>query len=190
MASSWILIGLPLVLFVVLDCLGGLKAGLIGAIMAAILELGFSYYITGGIDWTSIVSVILIVGLALWSMKQNTSVHIKTQPAIMSFIISVLFLVSYISGMNYLYEMMVKYREIFPAQQQIILSNPATPYFMELMTLYGGMSFLLHGFFMLWAAKKKSNLFWLVARVIGTFVACMIAIICARLHMGAVGYSI
>ena len=51
----------PVLIFVVFDSLGKLKYALIGAVLAAALELFYSYFLLGGIDEFSLIYVSLFL---------------------------------------------------------------------------------------------------------------------------------
>lgn len=181
MEQNWLFIGIPLILFVILDFISGEKAALIGAILGALFEFTLSYYYVGGIDWTSIVSVLLVVLLAGFSLWKKNSFHFKLQPAILSFLIALLFGGSYLFDHPFLYEMLIKYKEMLPLEMRGQLELIEVKNFFSRVSLFGGIFFFIHGFFMVWVAKNKGNLFWIFSRVLGTILACFLSVVFAKI---------
>ena len=182
--SSWLLIGIPLLIFAIIDSFGNQKAALISAIVIALAEFVFSYYLIGEVDWTSVVSIGLVIILAVVSLMKEDSLHFKMQPAIVAAIIGVLFLGTYLLGKPFLYEMMVKYKSLIPENQQAFLDYPGTKRWFNLISLYCGVFFLIHAAFMVWVARACSNWVWILGRMVGTFASCGAAILAAKIHMG------
>ena len=184
MATQWLLIGVPLLIFAIIDSLGNQKAALISAIAIAAGEFILSYYLIDAIDWTSVISVLLVVGLACLSLYKKDTIHFKLQPAIVAAVVGVLFLGSYLLGKPFLFEMMVKYKSILPEAQRGMIEMPQTQVWLDLVTLYGGILFILHAAFMVWVAYKCSNWFWVISRIVGTVLSCFGAVVLAKMHLG------
>ena len=184
MTTQWLFIGIPLLIFAIIDSFGNQKTALISAIVVALAELVFSYYLIGEIDWTSVVSIGLVIALAVVSLIKKDSIHFKMQPAIVAGIIGCLFLGTYLMGKPFLYELMVKYRSLIPAENQVIFDMPQTRSLFELIGLYSGVFFLAHAVIMVWVAKAFSNWVWVIARVVGTFASCGAAVLVAKIQMG------
>jgi len=175
---------LPLLIFVVVDTFSSLKAALITAVVFALLEAFLSLYWFGTVDWITGFSVLLIIALAAVSFYRNTAIHFKLQPAILSAIFGLLFLVSFWIGKPILYLVAEKYQTKFPQEMQEMMSHYVFKELLKLSSHYMGYAFLLHAGVTLWAALKLSKWWWIAMRGIGFYVFMFAAMIIARFQIG------
>ncbi len=171
---------LPLLVFVIVDSLAGLKAATITAIIMALLEAGLSLYWFGEIDLVTGASVLLVLGLAYITYHKQTAIFIKFQPVILSFLMGAMLLVSYWMGKPLLLEMSLKYSSFFPPEAQARLSHPLFQRLMVETTWWGGWAMIAHAAVTAWAALKLSNWWWLAIRGIGFYVFTLLAVFIAR----------
>ena len=175
---------LPLILFVVIDSFSGLKSALISAVIFAVLEVGFSLYLFGDLDFITICSLVLIIVLAGASYYTKSPLHFKLQPVILSAILGLFFLVTFFIGKPVLLIMLLKYQAQLP---DVIKEASRIPVFQELCKLtshYLGYAFLAHAGVTLWAALKLSKWWWIALRGIGFYFFMFLAIIVAKLQLG------
>ena len=170
---------IPLIVFVVIDSFAGLKAGVISAFAFALLEAGYTYYTTKGLDEISILSLALVSIFGVLSLKYDNPLFIKLQPVILGCCIGVGFLVMQYLDKPVMVLMATKYSHLLPAQ---LRSNLANPFFLALLkkaSLYLGFGFLLHAAGVGYAAFYMSNWWWLIIRGVGLYVVMGLSMIAA-----------
>ena len=174
----------PLLLFVIIDSISNLKAALISAVLMALFELLFSLYYFGEIDWLTITSFLLVVLLAYFSYRQNSSLHFKMQPVILSALFGITFIISYFMGQPLFYVFSIKYQNYLPEEFKAMVAIPVFIEFLKLSSLYMGFSFIAHAIFTWIVALKLSNWWWIFMRGVGFYLFSFLAIIAAKLHLG------
>lgn len=173
MTLTLILLGLvPLIIFAVLDSFYSLKTALIGALIAVLIEAGFSIYVVGEIDDFTIYNLFLVAVFALISWKYNSSKLFKFQPSLMSALLGAYLLFTYIIGKPFFSEFLMKYKDKLiesmadNPQVEIMLNNPR---YMDLMTentMTLGVMLFVHAAITAWAAMKLGNFGWLMSRLL------------------------
>jgi len=170
MNSSALLIGiLPLFIFVLVDTFAGLKAALISTVAVAILEGVFSLYYFGEIDSVTIFSLITVVIFCYISFRKKDPLFIKLQPAILSFLMALVLIISFSINEPLLLNLATKYKELYPPQFRSQFSNPHFLKMLEISTLSMGIGLLAHAIVTALAAFKLSNWWWLAVRGIGFY---------------------
>ena len=175
---------LPLLLFVIVDSLSGIKAALITAIVIAVAEACLSLYFFGSLDWLTLVSVILVIVLAIVAYLKKNALHFKMQPVVLSTIIGLVFLITFFVGRPLLYELAFKYREQFPPHFSMMLLHPLMQQFLRLSSHYLGYAMLLHAFVTAWCAFKLSNWWWIAMRGVGFYLFSFVAMLLAKWQVG------
>ena len=113
----------PLIAFAVLDALGNVRYALIGAIIAALLNLLYSQFFLGGIDAISLIFVGLIVLFAGLSYYAQNPLFFKLKPtAIACVTASIMFATSAI-GTPVMVEMADHYAPMMPEMVQTPLAQ-------------------------------------------------------------------
>ena len=174
---------IPLIAFVLIDSFMGLKAGLIAAIAFAFLESAASIYWFGGIDWLSILSLLLVLLLAYVSYRKKTAIHFKLQPVVLSIIFGMTFLITYWMGRPIMYSMLVKYQAQLPPQMQALMQDEQYIALLKLSSHYLGYALLLHAGLTAWAAFKMSNWWWVLIRGVGFYGFTILAMLIARYQL-------
>ena len=173
----------PLVVFVIVDSFSGLRTALITAIVLALLETGLSLYLFGEIDGVTAVSLVLVIGMAAVSYYTESSIYFKVQPAILSLLFGVTFLVTYWMEQPILYTMAMKYKEQLPPMMGLQLSLPLMQKMLQVVTHFAGYAMLAHGLLVGWAAVKLSNWWWITIRVVGLYLFLGISVFITRWYV-------
>ncbi len=178
MAEYGILLGIiPLLLFVIVDSLAGLKAGLIIAVIAAIAEALFSYFYLGTLDIFTGCSLGLITLMSLASWKMKTPLLFKLQPSVLGIGLVLALYISYFFFTPLFYSMVIKYGGVLnPRLLELANTEVGTAFFKEL-TLYSGHLLLIQTGLVTYAAFKLNNWWWILLRGVGFYLAFFLAML-------------
>jgi hypothetical protein len=185
-----LLLGLvPLVVFAFMDYKFSPQAGVKGGIATAIILLFAVYHLTKQVDWPEVASVVILIGLGIYSLKKNDPLFFKLQPVIVAVIMGVaLMLVGTFAKSSLRYY----FAKLKPMVKEIIAQEMSskTPHQdglakdlvaqdelaeqdannrLELLiqrTPWMGFVLTLHGLWLGFAALKKSTGFWLTVRAL------------------------
>lgn len=172
MSISIILLGiLPLLIFVIIDSLFGMKKALIGALFAVALEAIISLYLFKTIDEVTITNFLLIIVFAIVSLRLKDPKYFKLQPTILSSLVALYLLITYMIGKPILFELFIKYKS---TMVDLIAENPTAANMMDhpimgeifkIGTLTMGIAHLAHALLTCWAALRLSNWWWFFMRL-------------------------
>ena len=162
----------PVLIFVVFDSLGKLKYALIGALLAAAVELFYSYFLLGGIDELSLIYVSLFLLFGGLSYKFNDPIFFKFKPVVISTVSALIFLVTYIDGNPLLVMMM----ERLPAWAHAPLSGPQWHQVLVRMAFYMIFGLLAHAALIAWVALRYNTRWWLLARNVGFVIVSFLVV--------------
>jgi intracellular septation protein A len=172
---SSIVVGIiPILVFVILDSFTSLKTAIVSALACGLLEVVASFYFTGGIDWITVAIFVLLVVMGFISIKMKSPLAFKLQPAVTSFLLTSILLVSYMVGKPFLAMMISKYHmafaemPVFVTLQEQIGPDGIFKLFAAL-TLSTGLAFLAHTLLMIWAAFWLSKWWWLAFKAVGPY---------------------
>ena len=157
----------PVLIFVIFDSLGKLKYALIGAVLAAAVELCYSYFLLGGIDALSLIYVSLFLLFGGLSYKFNDPIFFKFKPVVISTVSALIFLVAYIGGNPLLIMMMEHYAELLPPWAHAQLSQPPWHQVLVRMSFYMIFGLLAHAALIAWVALRYNTWWWLLVRNVG-----------------------
>jgi intracellular septation protein A len=172
---SSIVVGIiPIVVFVILDSFTSLKTAIVSALACGLLEVAASFYFTGGLDWITVVVFILLVVMGLISIKMKSPLAFKLQPAVTSFLLTSILLISYMIGKPFLSMVVSKYHAAFaemPMFMTLQAQIGADGIFrlFAALTLSTGLAFLAHTLLMIWAALRLSKWWWLAFKAVGPY---------------------
>ena len=169
----------PLLVFVVLDSLGNVRYAVIGAVLAAALELGYSYWALGGIDFFSVGFAAFILFFAGLSYKFNDPVFFKFKPVAIGVLSGGIFLTTSAFFDPLLLTMSDRYIHLIPAHQQHKLQNAAVRLVLADFSLYLGFTFLLHAAATAWAALRLSRWSWFAVSGPGLYVTIVLTALLA-----------
>ncbi len=178
--SSWIIGILPLLAFAIADSFFGLKAGLISALVMAVIECIWTWFTFGELDQISIISLILIVALGAMAWKKKSPILFKIQPSIISLALGLWLIISWMLSEPVFVVMIKKYSEMLPIDVRQNIRNPIYLSFVELTTLTAGIGLLFHAGITAYAAFKLSNWWWIAIRGIGFYLCAFLAMLVAR----------
>lgn len=179
--QSTVLMGIiPLIIFVIVDSVAGLKWGLVFAILLAIVEAIFSVYYFHEIDSVTLFSLISVIGMAFISYKTQSPIFFKMQPVILGFFFGTTLLISYFIDKPLLLIMMTKYKDYFPGPFSNNLQLPSFRLFLKTSTLTVGFSIYIHAFAVAYAAKKLNNWWWLTIRGVGVYFFLFLGLIVSK----------
>ena len=181
MNITMLLLGvLPLIAFVVIDSFMGLKAGLISAMLFALLETIYSLYEFGSLDELSIASLVLVCAFAVVSLKTKNSIYMKLQPVFLGLCFAAVLLVMQALGKPLLLVMLAKYDAIIPPDFRQGINQPLAKDLLARVSLILGFGFLVHASAVFYAAFRMSNWWWLVIRGVGIYAMMIICVLIAR----------
>ncbi|MEE3260096.1 MAG: septation protein IspZ [Candidatus Latescibacterota bacterium] len=160
----------PLLVFVVLDSLSNVRYAVLGAVLAAALELGFSYWGLGEIDSFSILFAALVLVFAGLSYKFNNPVFFKFKPVVGGAVFGAVFLVTSALAEPLMLTVIDRYIDLVPPHQQHKLQNPAVRLVFTRLNFYMGFACLLHAAATAWAALRLNRWWWFAISGPGFFV--------------------
>jgi intracellular septation protein A len=135
----------PLLVFVVLDSLSNVRYAVLGAVLAAALELGYSYFALGSIDSFSILFASFVLLFAGLSYKFDNPVFFKFKPAVIGALSGVAFLATSAFFEPLLLTMVDRYIDLIPTHQQHKMQEPAMRLILARFNLYLGFARRSHG---------------------------------------------
>jgi intracellular septation protein A len=158
---------LPIIAFAIADAKGGLKTGVITAIVLSVLLFIANWLIMGAFDPISLIEPVFFIILGLVSLRLKTSMYFKFQPVVVNVLGALLLAGFQISGHPFLVKWAPAMDKIMPEENQGILTHPVI--LGKLATLSHVMIyvFLLHAVWVAYAALKQSNWAWVKARLMG-----------------------
>jgi intracellular septation protein A len=168
---------IPVLIFVVFDSLGKVKYAVIGAVLAAALELSYSYFFLGGVDGFSLIYVTLFLIFGGLSYKFNNPVFFKFKPVVVSTVSALIFLVTYANGTPLMVLLMDRYAEILPAEAQALLSSTQWRPILARVSFYMIFGLVAHAGLVAWVALRSSTWWWLVARNAGFIVIAYLVVL-------------
>lgn len=178
--TSWLIGILPLLAFAIMDSFFGLKAGLLAALLLALVECIWTWISFGELDQVSVISLILIVAMGVLAWKKNSSLLFKLQPSIISMFMAIWLITSWILDEALFVAMALKYAALLPIEVQFSLKNPQYLATLRLATLTTGVGLSLHSIATALAAMYLSNWWWIAVRGIGFYAFCIGGMIAAR----------
>jgi intracellular septation protein A len=182
MSTSILLFGLlPLLVFVILDSLKGMKAGIIGAFILCFLELFYTLYQFGTVDSLTIGTFVLVLIFGFISLKTKNPIFFKLQPAILGLILGLILLICDLFGHNILSLAFAKYQFAFPEELRAATEDPRFIWALVKLNTYLGLGFLIHSALVAYAALKLSNWWWIIIRGIGLYVMMTICVVLIKI---------
>ena len=162
---------IPLLVFVILDSLGHVRYAVLGGVLAAFCELGFSYWILGEIDAFAVVFAALVLVLAGLSYRFDNSVFFKFKPVVGGAIMGGVFLATSAFGEPLMLTVIDRYSDLVPADQRFKLQQPIVRGLLADLNLYLGFTLPLHAGLTAWAALRLNRWWWFAISGPGFFVA-------------------
>lgn len=172
---------LPLIAFAVIDSFAGLKAGLISALIFAILETVYSLIQFGTLDWLTLFSVAMVMVFALISFKTHDAIFIKLQPVFLGICFGLFFLAMEIIGKPLLLTMLDKYHELIPDAMRAALNMSNVRTLIGKVSWLLGFGFIFHAGLVAYAAFRLNKWWWLIIRGLGIYIMMIICVLLARL---------
>jgi intracellular septation protein A len=172
---------LPLLIFVIVDLFAGLKVALILTVLMAIAEAIVSYYLFKEWDFLTIASLLSVMLFAAISYIKKSALMLKLQPALVSLLIALVLIGSYLLDEPLLVSFAVKYQDLYPDDLKYQLTNPAFLNLLRISTLTYGLSMLAHAAVTTWAAFRLNNWWWLFMRGVGFYVLLLLATLASKL---------
>ncbi|MBE7412447.1 MAG: septation protein IspZ [Leptospiraceae bacterium] len=174
-SNLWIGI-IPVLVFVVLESFTNKKMALLSALALAVAELIFTIVVYKTIDEITILGFFLIGVAVFLSLKTENDIYFKLQPAILGWILAlVFFFFYYVLNRFLLNEMFHKY---MGDSFQNILEQTTDPEFLEnylkLLSKYMGWLFFIHGTLTGYAAFKLNKWWWFIIRVPGLYILMIV----------------
>ena len=155
----------PPVLFVFVEMKAGQKAGIITALVAAIVLFVYWYIRTGTIDETLLVEAGLMLLLGGLSLKLKDSRFFKFQPTIVAVIFFAYFAFFQIQGDPVLGRLMRMMEPIAGEQLTQIMRLPNYESCISSSSLWTMFALLGHGLLVAWGAIKLGSIGWLMTRL-------------------------
>lgn len=174
---------LPLIAFVIIDSLLGLKSGLLAALFLALAELLYSFYEFGGLDWLSLLSLGLVAIFGALSFAKNNPIYIKLQPVFLGVIFGIIILAFQLFGEPLLLLMLDKYASLIPPELVSKTQHPEMRRMLGQASLNLGIGLLLHAALVAYAAFRLNKWWWLFIRGIGLYIMMAIAVLLTRLSV-------
>jgi intracellular septation protein len=170
---------IPLLVFVVLDSLGKVRYALLGAVLAAALELGYSFYALGRLDEFSLLIAAFVLVFAALSYKFNNPLFFKFKPVSLSALSALVFLATAAFSRPFLLTALDHYAALLPESVRPLLDQPRFRQMVARFNLYLGFASLLHAGLTAWAALRLSRWWWLAISSLGLYLAAFLAALLA-----------
>lgn len=155
---------LPLIVFAIVDIFAGLRAGIVAAIIFALLEAGWSYHEFGEVDRLTWISLILIIVMGAIAFKMRSDRLFKFQPVVLSLFMSLALLYFQIFETPLMIQMLPKVRPMLPEANRAVTFEPRMIAMFVRVDAMMVVVFALHAALVAWAAMHRSTLYWLVMR--------------------------
>lgn len=170
--SNWFLLLdlIPLLVFVVLDSLGRLRWAIVGAVLAAVMEIGYSLLAFGEVDEFSYVSLGMIALFGGLSIRFDSSVYFKFKPVVLNLTMAGVFIVTFAMGRPLLLIGIERYGDTLPLVLQQQLAHPAVRATLERASLNVGFGLILQAVLVGWAALRLSTWWWFATRSAGFYI--------------------
>ena len=172
---------IPLLIFVVVDTYASLNIALAVAVLFALAEFAYSYWVSGTLDSFSIFSLFLLVILGGLSYFQQSRKMFYLKPAILSFAMSVYLLICYYLGQDVFLDFMDRMQPIISEEQWNLLQQPQVQRMLQVAPMTLGYSLFVHGLLSTYAALKLKRWAWFMIAGIGGYVFIFIAAVSASL---------
>lgn len=176
--SGWFLLLdlVPLLVFVILDSLGRLRWAIVGAALAAALEVGYSLLVFGEVDEFSYVSLGLIALFGGLSVKFDNAVYFKFKPVVLNLVMAAVFIATYAMGRPLLLMGIDRYGDSLPAVLQQGLALPAVRASLERASLNVGFGLIVQAGLVGWAAMRLSTWWWFATRSAGFYLMMIVVV--------------
>jgi len=165
---------LPLLAFVIIDSFAGLRAGVIGGILFALIETIYSLVYYQTIDSLTLGSTALVIFFGLLSYKSQKEIYFKLQPVIIGIIFVIILSITQILEKPLLVTMLQKYQYMLPENMRLIAEQKAV---LDNMAQLSGVliwGFLAHALLVAYAAFRMNKYWWLLIRGIGFYLMLFI----------------
>lgn len=170
----------PLIAFAILDALGNVRYALIGAVLAAILNLLYSHFFLGGIDTISLIFVGLIVFFAALSYYAQNPLFFKLKPAAIACVTACIMLATSAIGTPVMVDMADHYAPMMPEMVKTPQAQEHLRSALARTNLYMGFGFIVYAIACTWAAFRLSRWAWLAISGPGLY---LVIAVCAGLAM-------
>jgi len=155
---------LPIVLYVIVDAVWGLRAGILTAMVSILGILSFHYLAFGALDQFILGEGIMILVFGLLSLSLNNSRYFKLQPAIVGLVTALVMLwfelfsePLLLKMIPTMIKMMPETAEMFTDPHQLLVMRRLSSAMILTLLFYSGL--------VAWSAVRWSNLGWLLARL-------------------------
>jgi intracellular septation protein A len=158
---------IPIAGFVLADMFGGQRTGIITAIALSIAMFFANWMLMGQIEPISLIEPVFFVILGLASLRMKNSIYFKFQPVVVNILSALLLAGFQVAGTPLLVRWAPAMDKVMPAELQGRLTHPLI--MAKLALISHGLIYILlaHAALVAWAALKKSNMSWAMARVAG-----------------------
>ena len=164
---------LPIVLFAILDSRTSKKSAVIAAAVSAAVEVLFSlFYSKGGLDYLTLLAVVILAASVVFSLKKDDTFYFKISGSISWIIFAVVMIVSALLLDKPLLTLMT---EKYVGFDQLAKTNPAIN-IEVIKTLLNKLSaslpffIILHSAVAIYAAKKWNKWVWLFLRISNPYI--------------------
>lgn len=175
MSWTFLIYGMvPLIAFVVVDALAGLRWAVISATAFALVDVLITYYTTGLLDYGLVAGAVLVLGLGVYALRRNDPFVFKMQPVVLGVLLAAFVAYHQIFGPPLTVVYLSFFEKALPPDQQGALHNPDVIALMNAMVNGLVPVFLIHAVLVWLAAKKMGNVAWLVMRGVGFWLLLVI----------------
>ena len=170
----------PLLVFVIVDSLSGVKTGVIAAILFAVLEMIYTLVVFKTIDNLTLGSSLLVLVFGVLSFRSNKPIYMKLQPVFLGLICAGVFFVMEILGKPLLILMAEKYQYMMPEQFRPAMASPVYQAMLARLSLVLALGFLIHATLVGISAYYMNKWWWIAIRGIGFYVMLFICVAIVR----------
>ncbi len=168
---------LPLVVFAILDIFAGLNVAILGAIAVGLLEALWSWYRFGSVDQLTWISLGLIFGMGVISMRMKDARLFKFQPVVLALVFAATLAWFQWRGEPLLVQMLPRVAAMMPDDMAWMAKDEMVIRRMARLDLFLIVSFVLHGAIVAWSALRRSTVQWVLWRALGFYLCAGAALL-------------
>jgi len=176
--SGWLILAdlLPLIIFVVVDALAGMRWGILSAIGLAVVMLLMEQFLLDDIHQSTWLIAALIVVMGFISLRLRQSKYFKLQPAILSLVFAIILAWYQWFDTPLMVQMVPKMASLLPPEHAAMAGDAR---FLEQLGRMSGQLvgvFLINAALLWWAAVKLNNWVWLILRATSVYVMIILLV--------------
>jgi intracellular septation protein A len=162
--SALFLTLVPLIVFVVIDLFGSMKAAVVSAVAVSCALVGYFYFAFNEFDYSMVLETVLLLILGAVTLKMNNAVFFKLQPVVVGVCFALFLGWFEIFDEPYLVKIIKRMEKIIPLMEDA-LKNPIMLELLSRLSWQMALLFLVHAGLVAYSAIKMRDLAWILMRM-------------------------